>query len=271
MSFVTSFTDDSILEPRAFVGLANYKQALASSLFYRVLFNTLAFAIVSVSVATVLGLTLAVLLERARVGSVAARAIIFLPSVVPMAAAGVVWMWLLSAEQGLVNRALAPVLAVFSLSPPAWLSSQVGAFISVIIVSSWQIGQSVVIYQAALRQVPASLLEAASLDGAMGFQRFWFVTLPAMRHVVFFSIITGIFAALQSFVVPYVMTGGGPGVATRMYAMEIYDRAFLLGPQLGYACALAWLQMLLVVALSVVLFRTPKSSRSRASREGARS
>jgi multiple sugar transport system permease protein len=205
---------------------------------------------------------LAVLLERAKVGTMFARAIVFLPSVLPMAAAGVLWMWMLNTEQGLVNRVLSPVLGVVGLSAPAWLQTQAAAFVSIIIVSTWQIGQTVVIYQAALRQVPASLLEAASLDGASGFTRFWHVTLPAMWHVVFFSIITGVLGAMQGFVVPYVMTNGGPGIATRLYAMELYDRAFLMGPQMGYACALAWMQMVLVAGLSFLLFGRRRTNKA---------
>jgi multiple sugar transport system permease protein len=256
MSLVTSFTDDSILEPRAFVGVSNYARALGDSVLWRVLLNTMVYSVLCVGASTGLGLLLAVLLERARVGALAARAIVFLPSVLPMAAAGVLWMWMLSTEQGLVNRVLRPVLGLAGLQAPAWLQTPLGAMVSIVIVSTWQIGQTVVIYQAALRQVPRSQLEAASLDGATGFARLWHVTLPAMWHVIFFSIVTGILASMQSFVVPYVMTNGGPGISTRMYAMELYERAFLMGPQMGYACALAWLQMLLVTMLSIVLFRS---------------
>jgi multiple sugar transport system permease protein len=258
MSLVTSFTDDSILEPRAWVGISNYSRALQDGMLWRVLLNTLVYSVLCVGASTVLGLLLAVLLERARVGATLARAIVFLPSVLPMAAAGVLWLWMLNTEQGLVNRAIGPVLGVVGLRAPAWLQSQALAMVSIVIVSTWQIGQTVVIYQAALRQVPRSQLEAASLDGAVGFARLWHVTLPAMWHVIFFSIVTGVLVAMQSFVVPYVMTNGGPGVATRMYAMELYERAFLMGPQMGYACALAWLQMALVVMLSAVLFRAQR-------------
>ena len=111
------------------------------------------------------------------------------------------------------------------------------------------------IYQAALREVPESLHEAAELDGLVGLRRFWHVTLPMISPVVLFNVVIGVIGAMQVFVFPFIMTNGGPGTATYFYSMYLYDNAFLFGPQMGYACAMAWVQMMMVGALTWLLFR----------------
>lgn len=255
MSVYYSLSDYPVLERPVFIGLANYKRLFADPTFWIVLKNTLIFSLVFVPASTLFALGLAALLNKELPGWKFARAIIVLPTLVPAAAAAMAWLWLLNSDAGLINRLLSPLLAVFNLAAPAWLQSRFWAMPAIIIVSLWQVGQSVLIYQAALREVPESLHEAAELDGLTGLRRFWHVTLPMISPVVLFNVVIGIIGAMQVFVFPFIMTNGGPGTATYFYSMYLYDNAFLFGPQMGYACAMAWVQMMMVGALTWLLFR----------------
>lgn len=255
MSIYYSLSDYPVLERPVFIGLANYKRLFADPTFWIVLKNTLIFSLVFVPASTLLALGLAALLNKELPGWKLARAIIVLPTLVPAAAAAMAWLWLLNSDAGLINRLLSPLLAVFNLAAPAWLQSRFWAMPAIIIVSLWQVGQSVLIYQAALREVPESLHEAAELDGLTGLRRFWHVTLPMISPVVLFNVVIGIIGTMQVFVFPFIMTNGGPGTATYFYSMYLYDNAFLFGPQMGYACAMAWVQMMMVGALTWLLFR----------------
>jgi multiple sugar transport system permease protein len=255
LSLYYSLSDYPILEKPVFIGLANYERLFSDPTFWIVLKNTLVFSVVFVPLSTVVALGLAALLNKELVGWKFARAIIVLPTLVPAAAAAMAWLWILNTDVGLLNRMLSPVLSVFNLGAPAWLQSKMWAVPAIMIVSLWQIGQSVLIYQAALREVPESLLEAAELDGLTGARRFWHVTLPMISPVVLFNVVIGIIGAMQVFVFPFIMTNGGPGTATYYYSMYLYDNAFLFGPQMGYACAMAWVQMMLVGAMTWMLFK----------------
>ncbi len=255
MSVYYSLSDYPVLEKPVFIGLANYKRLWNDPTFWIVLKNTLIFSVVVVPASTVLALGLAALLNKELPGWKFARAIIVLPTLVPAAAAAMAWLWILNTDVGLLNRMIGPVLGVFNLAAPAWLQNKTWAMPAMMIVSLWQVGQSVLIYQAALREVPESLHEAAELDGLVGLRRFWHVTLPMISPVVLFNVVIGVIGAMQVFVFPFIMTNGGPGTETYFYSMYLYDNAFLFGPQMGYACAMAWVQMMMVGALTWLLFR----------------
>ena len=260
MSVYYSLSDYPVLERPVFIGLGNYKRLLSDPTFWTVLKNTLIFSVIFVPASTILALGLAALLNKELPGWKLARAIVVLPTLVPAAAAAMAWLWLLNSDAGLINRLLGPLLGVFNLAAPAWLQSKLWAMPAIMIVSLWQVGQSVLIYQAALREVPESLHEAAELDGLTGLRRFWHVTLPMISPVVLFNVVIGIIGAMQVFVFPFIMTNGGPGTATYFYSMYLYDNAFLFGPQMGYACAMAWVQMMLVGALTWLLFRMSRKN-----------
>lgn len=255
MSLWYSFTDYPILEKPVFIGLENYARLVREPIFWTVLANTALYVVIIVPLSTALALLLAVLLHQQPWGWQFFRAIFFLPTLVPAAAVAMAWLWLLNTDLGLLNALLRPPLGLVGLSPPSWLQAPGWAFFSMVLVALWQVGQGVVIYHAALRDVPQSLLEAASLDGMGRWARFRHVTLPMISPVILFSVIVGVIGATQVFVYPFIMTAGGPGTATRFYSMELYDNAFLFGPQMGYACAMAWVQVLLLGAVTLALFR----------------
>ena len=257
LSLYYSLTDYSVLEPPLWVGLDNYTRLLHDALFWKVLRNTTIYALISVPLGTVVAIAIACLLNADIRGRAIWRALVFLPSLVPLVAAAMVWMWMFNGELGLINTTLDPIIALVnaalgtSLRAPNWLGSPAWVMPSLILMSLWGIGNAVVIYLAALRDVPVSLYEAAALDGVRPLGRFRHVTLPMISPVVLFNVIVGIIAAWQVFAVPYVMLGtsGGPDRAGYFYTTYLYDNAFPY-TKMGYACALAWVQLVLVLILT---------------------
>lgn len=257
MSLYYSFTDYSVLEPPLWAGSENYTRLLHDPVFWKVLRNTTVYTLIAVPLCTVVAIAIACLLHADIRGRAFWRAVVFLPSLVPLVAAAMVWMWIFNGELGLLNSTLDPLLSVVNgvlgthLRGPNWLGSPGWVMPSLILMSLWGIGNAVVIYLAALGDVPASLYEAAALDGVSPLGRFRHVTLPMISPVVLFNVIIGVIAAWQVFAVPYVMLGsaGGPDRAGYFYTMYLYDNAFPYG-KMGYASAMAWVQLLIVLALT---------------------
>lgn len=251
MSLAYSLTDYSMIEPPVGVGLDNYQRLLNDPVFWKVMGNTSLYALAVITIGTVAALAIAGLLDVPRRWSVVARAAILLPAVAPTVAAAMVWMWMLNGELGLVNRAL----AALGIDGPNWLSSSRWIMPSMILIGLWTIGQQVVIYLAALRDVPGDLREAAALDGMSHATRFVHVTLPMISPIVLFNVITGVIGAWQVFAIPYILLGpgGGPNRSGYFYTTYLYEAAFS-HLDMGYASALAWVQMLIVLALTGLTF-----------------
>ena len=248
MSLYFSFTEYSLIEPPLFVGLDNYRQMAGDSLFWKVVGNTAVYALGSVLIGTPLAIGIAALIEARARGASFVRAVVFFPTLVPIVAASIGWMWLYAGEFGLVNRALGAV----GLSGHDWLNDPATAMASLIVMSLWFIGSPVIIYGAAMRDVPRTLYEAADLDGMGPVTRFLRVTLPMISPAVLFNVVVSVIWSLQVFAVPAIMTRGGPNEATNVYALYVYRTAFDYG-QMGYASALAWVQLLITLVLALVI------------------
>lgn len=257
MSLYYSFTDYSVLEPPVYVGTENYRELLTDKLVWIAVRNTAFYAAWTIPLGTLLALALAMLLDRPGRLAPAIRAIVFLPTLVPVVAAALSWMWLYNGEYGLINaglrsaRAAVPSPASSAIPTPDWLGDPRWAMFALILMSLWSVGGAVVIYGAALRDIPRSLREAAQIDGISPLGRALHITLPMLSPVILFNIITAIIWSLQVFAVPLIMTEGGPNNATYFYTMYIYSNAFAYG-RMGYACALGWLQFAMIVGLSGV-------------------
>lgn len=249
MSVYYSFTDYALLEPPVWIGLDNYRAIASDKLVFLSLRNTLVYALGTVTLGTVVSLTLALLLDQPLRGRGIVRAIVFLPTLVPIVAVSLGWMWLYNPNTGLINVSLR---AVGVQNPPNWLGLPGLAMGSLIFMSLWMVGSAVVIYGAALRDVPGALREAAAIDGAGPFSRFWHVTLPMISPAVLFNIVMSVIWSLQVFAIPYIMTKGGPNDSTLVYSMYVFRSAFEYGT-MGYASALAWLQLLVTLALTLGL------------------
>ncbi|CAG0958515.1 Lactose transport system permease protein LacF [Phycisphaerales bacterium] len=251
MSLYYSFTDFPLIEPPIWTGTSNYARMGDDPTFLRVVHNTAIYAAFSIPLCTILGVSLAALLQgRVRFARFF-RACIFIPTLVPLVAVAMVWMWLFNGEFGFINQALSRI----GIKGPAWIVDASWVMPSMIIMSLWSVGQSVVIYTAAMQDVPRHLYEAARLDGMTAFQRFRHVTVPMISPAILFNVIVMTINAVQVFAVPYVMfrRPDGQNPAGHFYTMYLYENAFVYG-QMGYACAMAWLQLLIILALTGAMF-----------------
>ncbi len=249
-----SFTRWNIVTPPKWVGIANYRALFAADpLFWKSLEVTLKYAAVAVPLGVIGGVGLALLLNCNVRGVAVYRTVLFLPSIVPTVASSVVFVWLLNPQIGLVNV----LLDKFGIVGPAWLADTKWALTSLIMLSLWGVGGSMVIYLAGLKDIPIHLYEAATLDGAGPWHRMRRITLPMLSPVIFFNLVMGTIGAFQTFTQAFVMTNGGPEDSTTFYALYLFNRAWRYG-DMGYASAMAWILFVLIVAVTSALFRTQK-------------
>lgn len=251
-SLYISFCEYPILQPPVFIGTQNYTTLATDPTFWLVLKNTLKFAALSIPALTILAILLAVLLNQPVRGQAFFRACLFVPTVVPLVAAGIVWMWVLNPQFGVINDALR---SIGIAAPPVWLEDPRWALTSLVLVSLWFVGSPMVIYLAGLQDIPRDLYEAAHIDGASVARRFWHITLPGLSPIILFNVIVGIINALQVFALPYVIwrTRPGPERAGYFYTSYLYDNAFRY-LKMGYASSMAWIQLLLVLGLTGLVF-----------------
>lgn len=252
-SLYYSFRSTTLLNAGTFVGLDNYRYMVEDDLFWLSLRNTLYFLGCSIVVGTVFSLTLAMLLNQRVRGLGIYRTIFYLPTIVPLSAVAVIWIWMLNPRYGIVNYALDRV----GLPTVGWFSDPTWAMPGLIVVSLWGLGNAVIIYLAGLQDIPAELYEAAALDGASPWQRTLSVTLPLLTPVILFNIVVGLIGGFQYFVEPYVITQGGPADSTLTYALYLYQTAFEYRDA-GYASAMAWVLFVLIMAVTLLLLRSSK-------------
>lgn len=273
-SLIWSFERYDMLTPAEPAGLANYRR-LADELwtgqrFGQAVWNTAYFALTSVPLSIALGVGLAVMLSWNVRGRALYRTLFFLPSVVPAVASSILWMWLLNPQAGLVNYVLTslglPAPGWFNSTaeaawPPGWLTGHggLGSKDALVLMSLWGVGNFMVIYLAALGDIPPQLYEAAELDGAGAWRRFWHITLPMLSPVIFFNLVMGLIHAVQAFTQVYIVSEGqgAPAGSTLMLSLYIFLSAFKY-LEMGYASAIAWSLFVLVVLVTVALFRSSR-------------
>lgn len=275
-SLYWSFCHYDLLGEPTWVGWSNYRR-LAGELtsggtFARALANTAYYAVVSVALSVVLGITLASSLTWKVRGRAVYRTLCFLPTVVPTVAAAVLWMWLLDPQQGLMNGVLQsvglPAQGWFQSTsaatwPSAWPGDHAGRVFGskdgLVLMSLWGVGNLLVIYLAALADIPKSLYEAAELDGAGRLRRFWHVTIPMLTPVIFFNVVMGLIQAVQAFTQIYLVSDGqgDPAGSTLTLSLHLFLTAFK-DLDMGYASAMAWVLFVLVMLVTAWLFRTSR-------------
>jgi multiple sugar transport system permease protein len=219
-SLYYSFTFYTVLKPPTFIGLDNYRKLLLEDVrFHTAVFNTFYYAIFAVPLGTVVGLLLAMLLNMHVRALALYRTIFYLPSITPAVAVSIVWLWIFNPQVGIMNF----LLSLAGIKGPGWLGDPAWAKPALIVMSLWGVGGAVVIYLAALQDVPQELYEAAAIDGANEIQA-------------------------------YVMTGGGPADATLFFSLYLYLSAFQFF-RMGYAAAMAWILFLIIVLITALVFR----------------
>jgi multiple sugar transport system permease protein len=245
---------DAIRAPH-WVGLRNYQEMLFQDpLFWKALYNTLYMVVVGLPVGLAASLVVALLLNQKVRGIAFYRTLYFLPSITPVVATSVLWMWLLNPEIGLVNILLGKVGIAH---PPAWLQDPAWSKPALILMGLWGVGGGMVIYLAGLQDIPEALYEAARLDGAGMLAQFRHVTLPMLSPVILFNLIMGLIGMFQYFTQVYVVTGGtgGPQDSTLFFALHLFNKAFT-DFRMGYASAMAWVLFVITLICALVIFRT---------------
>jgi multiple sugar transport system permease protein len=252
-SLYYSFCAYDAIRPPHWVGLQNFQRLFTEDdLFWKSLWNTLYMVVVGLPVSLAASLGIALLLNQKLRGISFYRTLYYLPSITPVIATSILWLWLLNPEVGLINIVL---MKLGFAHPPAWLTDPHWAKPALILMGVWGAGGGMVIYLAALQDVPVPLYEAASLDGANTLQQFRHVTLPMLSPVILFNLIMGLIGSFQYFTQAYVMTNGGPQDSTTFYALHLFNRAFL-DFKMGYASAMAWILFLITLACALLVFRT---------------
>jgi len=256
-SLYYSLCQFNVINPPVWVGLENFQTLFTQDpLFWKALYNTLFFTAFSVPLSLVFSLSLAILLNQKVRGMAAYRTVFFLPSIVPIVASAVLWLWVLNPESGLINGMLRQFLGV---DGPGWIADEHWAKPSLVLMSLWSVGGAMVIFLAGLADVPQVLYEVADIDGAGRWTKFRHVTLPMLTPTILFNLIMGLINAFQYFTQVYVMTGGkgGPVDSTMFYALYLYRNSFYY-LRMGYASAMAWLLFLVILSATVLLLVTSK-------------
>jgi multiple sugar transport system permease protein len=253
VSLGLSLTNYDLIRAPVFSGIDNYVRAFsADDLFWPSLGRTFYYAAAIVPLTILASLLLALFLNSSFRGRVTLRTIAFVPHLVPIVAGTLVWVWIFH-PRGLLNY----LLSLVGIPGPGWLTTIEWAIPALVLMGVWRAagGNTMIIFLAALQGVPAEFYEAAEIDGADRLQRFLHITLPMISPAVFFNLTLGVIAALKVFAPAFVATQGGPAYATWFYALHLYQHAFRY-LQMGYASALAWIFLVIVLTLTWVQFRT---------------
>lgn len=242
--------DWNMIAQPEFVGLDNFRDLFADKLFWQALKVTTVYTAISVPLGLVLAFLLALLMNTRVRGITVFRTIYYLPSIVPAVSNAVLWAWILNSDFGLLNA----LLRVFGVRRILWLQEPEWALPALILMSLWGLGGGMVIYLAGLQGIPNEFYEAAEIDGATAWARLWHVTIPLMSPVIFFNLVMSLIGTFQIFTAGYLITNGGPQNATLFYVLYLWRNAFLY-LKMGYAAALAWVLSLIIMVLTVFVFR----------------
>lgn len=254
-SLYYSFTDYNILQPPYWIGLENYQDLLKDRVFGIGLANTLIMVVIALPLHLIFNLGMAFLLNSKIRGLPIYRTIFYIPSITPVVASAIVWMWIFNGQYGILNV----ILGWFGVQPIGWLTNPDWVKPALIFMGAWFGGNTILIYLAGLQEVPVDMIESAELDGANAWQKTWSITLPMISPVIFYTIIINTIGYFQYFTEAWVMTAnregaaGGPANAAMFYSMYLYQNAFQQ-LKMGYASAQAWILFVIVLIVTGLLF-----------------
>ncbi len=247
-----SFHRWNMIRPMKFVGFRNYSHLFTSEDFWHSLYVTFIYVLGTVPTSVIIGLLLALLLNLSWLkGKGLFRTMFYIPVITAMAAAAVVWNWLFEPSVGLINY----ILGLFGISPKGWLNDPNWAIVALIIVGIWKrIGYNMVLFLAGLQSIPRTYYEAAMIDGATTFPRFWYITLPLLSPTTLFVTIIQFIASFRVFISVSVMTKGGPAKSTEVITYYLYENAFNY-LKMGYASTIAIVMFLIMFSLTLLQFK----------------
>ncbi len=254
MSLCYAFTDYSLgTKTATFVGWENFARLLTDEVFLRSIVKTLQYVLISVPLKLSFALLVAFVLTRPTRMATLYRSLYYVPSLVGgSVAVALVWKQLF-ARKGLFNS----VLVDMGLKSVNWFGSETLAIYPLILMAAWQFGSSMIIFAAGLKEIPTTYYEAAQIDGAGGFQRFFKITLPCLSPIILYNLVMQTISAFMTFTQAFVITGGGPNNATLLYALNVYDQAFKYN-KMGYASAMSWVMLVVMSLITLIIFRTSR-------------
>jgi multiple sugar transport system permease protein len=254
LSLYYSFTNYTLLEPMKWVGVDNYTRIFTDDTRFTTSVRvTFQYVLASVPLKLVAALLVAVVLNKAIRGLSVYRTAIYFPSLIGGSiAVSILWRNIFGVD-GIFNQILASV----GIQGRGWITSPGTALWTLILLTVWQFGSAMVIFLAGLKQIPNDLYEASSVDGANKLIQFFKITLPMLSPIIYFNLIMGVINSFQMFTSAFVITNGGPMNSTYVYALYLYERAFSRY-QLGYASALAWIMLLMIVVVAAIIAGTSR-------------
>ena len=249
-SLYYSFTNYNLANQADWIGLTNYEIIFTSDKLIPIaVYNTLYYAILSVPLTLIIGLSIAMLLNQKVKGIGLIRTIYYLPNVISVVATTMLWQFIFQ-NNGLLNS----FLSLFGINGPGWLTDPSVSKITLVLMDTWNAGGAMIIYLAGLQGIPRRYYEAADIDGAGSIRKFFSITLPLLMPSILFNLIMGIIGSLQTFSQSFIMTNGGPANSTMFYMLALYKRAFS-DMQMGYACAMAWVFLIPTVLITLIVFK----------------
>lgn len=251
-SLYYSFTEFVGIGTPKWIGGENYYKLFHDELFWTSLYNTVYYVSLAVPIGFVIGLGLALLLNSNLKEVGIYRTLVYLPYVLPAVAVSFIWLWMLNPYYGLVNLFLS---TVFKVQGPGWFSDPKWAKPAFVMLAQWGAGGSAVIFLSAIKDVPREMLESAEIDGAGWWTKFSKIIIPMISPVILYHIITALFGGFQIFTTAYIATNGGPANSTLFYVLYLYRNAFQYN-KMGYASAMAWMLFILVLIITLIIFRT---------------
>ena len=254
ISLVLSFTNYQIVGEPELIGFQNYSDLFSGKdpYFYAALQASSTYVIMSIPVNLIFSFLVAMLLNYRNIHCRSLfRTIFYLPSIVPVVASSMVWMWLLNPDFGLANI----LLKALGLKPSMWLFSEQTVIPSLVMVGMWSTGNLAVIFLSGLQGIPRHLYEAVDVDGGNFFHKLFHITIPMMTPIIFYNLVMGLINGFQIFAQPYIMTQGGPNNKSLMYVYFLYRETFQFS-RMGYGCAIAWVLFVIIAVFSAIVFST---------------
>ncbi len=253
-SFILTFTDMHISGDGNFVGIDNFTYAFnVDPLFTKALLNTCYYVVMFVPSSLILAYFIAYLLSRRIKFQGFFRTVFYLPYVTAGVAVTILWGWIFNANFGLINYAL----SLIGIKPVNWLGDPNNAMISIVIMSLWTIGNTIIIFLAGIQDIPRSYYESASIDGANSLVQLFRITIPLTTPTIFFNLVVTIIAAFQIFQQPYILTLGGPLNSTYTTNMHLFTNGFEYG-RLGYASTIGWIMLLIMMVITLLVIGSSK-------------
>lgn len=250
-SLYAGFTDWTSIGTPDFIGIDNFKAMFSDANFWKSIYNTI-FMMIGIPIGLILALGLALAMNRKVLGAKTFRVIYYIPVISSIAAVSILWRWVYNGDYGLLNQ----ILSVFGVKGPNWLNNEATVKPAIMAMTVWKgLGMSMLLYLAGIQSIPKDYNEAAQIDGANAFQIFRHITIPMLKPVTFYMIITGIIGGSQMFIEPSIMVdNGGTNYSAATVVYYLWDKAFK-NYQMGYACAVGWVLAIFIFAITFIQFK----------------